>query len=271
MHVLAHPNLLSLDRGIQYALITGAGNGIGREFAEALARRRQRLVLVQRSAPTAGRLGEIPEAYDEAVLNVSQDLAEPDAAQRVYEFCRERNLRVSMLVNNAGFGMHAAFAEQELPEIERMMCVNMNSLVALTRLFLPQMIERGSGTIVNVASTAAFGPAPYWAVYGATKAFVQCFTESLQEELRGSGVYVTSVCPGVTRTNFHTRAGATLPDSNVQTPREVVDEALEGMDRRMPLIVTGRYNRIRIKTQRVNLRQVLANVKGGLRRVGVVS
>jgi hypothetical protein len=107
-------------------------------------------------------------------------------------------------------------------------------------------------------------------VYGATKAFVQNFTESLQHELAGSGIYVTAVCPGITGTNFFTAAGTHTPP-DVQAPEDVVAEALAGIDRRLPLIVTGRSNRIRIHAQRANLRRLVANIKGGLRKVGVLS
>jgi short-subunit dehydrogenase len=160
--------------------------------------------------------------------------------------------------------------KQALSRIEEMIRVNISASVALTRLFIPGMLGRGNGTIVNITSISAWERSPYWSVYGATKAFLQSFTESLQDELKDSSVYVTAVCPGLTRTSFFDSAGVECPE-NVQDPQEVVAEALAGIDRRLPLIVTGRSNRIRIHAQRANLRTLLANIRGGLRKVGVLS
>lgn len=261
----------ALDSRTGVTLITGAAMGIGRAFAEAFAARGDRLLLVDMRAEALPALAnQLLEAGAAEVFPLSQDLAVKSGPRLIFNYCRENHLTVSTLVNNAAVGLFAPFADQQSWRIEEMIRLNVLSPVLLTRLFLPEMIRRRSGTIVNLTSISAFESSPTWSVYGATKGFVQNFTESLQDELKGIGIYVTAVCPGVTRTNFFNAAGTECPE-DVQPPEDVVSEALAGMAKRLPLIVTGRCNRIRIHAQRANLRRLIGGIKARLRRVGVVS
>ena len=256
-----------------HTLITGAASGIGRALARALGERGHRLVLVDVQAELLERVADELRGRDRGprVRAIVQDLGERGAARAVFDACQSERLEITTLVNNAAAGAHAPFHEMPLCRMDQIVRVNVTSVLALTRLLLPAMVARRSGTIVNVTSIAAFQSSPYLNVYGATKAFLQNFTETLQAELHGKGVYVTAVCPGMTRTNFFAACGMQPPPAAMQSPEEVVEEALAGMARRLPLIVTGRSNRIRIQFQRANLRRLVAHVKGGLRRVGVLS
>ncbi len=185
------------------ALITGASSGLGEEFARQLARENYDLVLAARREDRLRAVAEQAKGLGSPRAEViSSDLGKPGAAQALYRQIGERGLEIDYLVNNAGFGTHGQFQhlplEREIEEID----LNVSALVALTRLFLAAMVERKRGTVVNVASTAAFQPVPYMATYGATKAFVLSFSEALSVELRGTGVTVTALCPGPTRTEF---------------------------------------------------------------------
>jgi short-subunit dehydrogenase len=172
---------------------------------------------------------------------------------------------VSELVNNAGFGALGAFAEIDAELQADLVAVNVNSLVALTRLLLPGMIERGHGRILNVASTAAFQPGPYMAVYFATKAFVLSFSEALSYELKGTGVTATALCPGVTRSEFFREAGFPpgRPSSRMD-PARVARAGIEGMLRGRALVVPGLLNRLGVWAARLFPR---ALVRGGVGRV----
>ncbi len=185
------------------ALITGASSGIGEQFGYALAGRKYDLVLIARREDrlnaVAARARELGAGR---VESVAIDLGQPGAHQRIHDRLAAAGMQVDYLVNNAGFGTSGHFArlplEREIAEID----LNVTALVALTRVFLPAMIERKRGTIINVASTAAFQSVPFMATYAATKAFVLSFTEGLAGELAGTGVKVLALCPGPVKTEF---------------------------------------------------------------------
>jgi len=184
-------------------LITGASSGIGLELAKCFAADKSRLVLVARNAPALEKLAaELRRDHQVEVHVLTADLAKPESAREVFEQVGRAGFTVDVLVNNAGFGLHGAFAELPLPHQLEIMQVNMTALVALTGLFLPGMVQRRRGGILNVGSVAGFMPGPFMAVYFATKAFVQSFSEALSVELHGSGVAVSVLCPGPTETNF---------------------------------------------------------------------
>ena len=194
---------------VSTVLITGATTGIGYELGKLFAADGCNLILVARNS---GRLQELAREWSDryriVVHAIPADLSTDEAPTRLYDEVRHTGLSVDILINNAGFGTFAPFAEADLDEQLRMMQLNVVSLVHLTRLFLPEMIARKRGRILNVASTASFQPGPFMAVYYASKAFVRSFSEALWEELRGSGVTATVLCPGPTPTNFQARAGA---------------------------------------------------------------
>src|ERR1035438_6370814 len=192
------------------ALITGASSGIGLELARIFAREGYNLVLVARNGDRLRQLAsELEKADGARSLILATDLTDPGAAAYVLDQTTRAAVQLDVLVNNAGFGQYGLFAENDLEECLQQIQLNVTTLTHLTRLYLPGMIERKSGRLLNVASTAAFQPGPLMAVYFATKAYVLHFSEALGNELDGSGVTVTCLCPGATITEFHKRAKAT--------------------------------------------------------------
>jgi short-subunit dehydrogenase len=187
----------------QTALVTGGSGGIGLELAKVLARNGFDLVLVARKRDTLeAAAGQIEGKFGVKAHVFAADLRLTDAPQAIFDFLLNEDIAVDILVNNAGFGLGGEFAETELQRELDMIQVNIAALTHLTKLFIPPMIKRRSGRVLNVASTAAFQPGPLMAVYYATKAYVLSFSEALAEELRNSGVTVTALCPGPTETEF---------------------------------------------------------------------
>lgn len=185
------------------ALITGASGGIGAEFARIHARQGGDLILVARSADKLQALkDELESAHKVQVTTIAQDLSQPGAAQEVAAATQDAGLTVDILINNAGFGGHGKFHEREIRRDLEMIQLNIAALTELSHLFLQGMVERGHGQILNVASTAGFLPGPLQATYYATKAFVLSFSQAIAEELKGTGVSVTALCPGPVATGF---------------------------------------------------------------------
>ncbi len=190
------------------ALITGASGGIGYELAKLFAKDHHNLVLVARNGPRLEQVGnELQRQFGITVRTVALDLAAPAAPQSLFEELRRDGVNVDILVNNAGYGKFGEFADVPLEESAGQIQLNISALTYLTWLFLGPMLERGSGKIMNVASTAGFQPGPLMAVYYATKAYVISFSEALTNELAGKGITVTCLCPGATETAFAGRAG----------------------------------------------------------------
>lgn len=206
----------SRTAGTNTALITGASAGIGRELAYVFAEHGHDLILVARSSDKLEDLAdELRRRYGRAVDVVVMDLGLAGAARRLYDDLASRGLQVEIVVNNAGVGVFKPFGETDSGDLTQMIQLNVMATTELTRLFVPEMVERGHGRILNVASVAAFAPTPLCSVYGATKAFVLSLTEALSEELSGSGVSVSALCPGVVDTEMARGAGDTLghPDA----------------------------------------------------------
>jgi short-subunit dehydrogenase len=228
-------------------LVTGASSGIGAEFARALRARGQKVVLVarrrERLEALASELGGEPDAVVEPC-----DLAQDGGSEWLQLRLAERELEVDGLVNCAGLGLTGPFVSQPAGAVRAMCDVNVRAVVELTRAFLPPMIDRRRGFVVNVASNAAFQPIPYLGVYAATKAFVLSFTEALADEVRGTGVRIQALCPGITSTEFldvsETRADLKVRTLPMLTPREVVAESLDGLDRGRLRVVVGLSNRV---------------------------
>lgn len=185
------------------AVITGASAGLGVHFAEHLAAARRDLLLVARRADRLDALAARLRAEHGITVDViAIDLSAPDAPRALIDQAHARGLSITMLINNAGFGARGAFDGLDLARQAEMIDLNCRALMALCHLVLPGMIARGQGEILNVASTAAFQPGPWMAVYYATKAFVLSFSEALHEEVKDKGVRVSALCPGPTRTEF---------------------------------------------------------------------
>jgi uncharacterized protein len=190
------------------ALITGASGGIGYELAKLFARDHHNLVLVARNGPRLAQVAdELHRQFGVSVKTVALDLAAPPAAQALFEQLQREGVAVDVLVNNAGYGKFGEFAEVPVEESLGQIELNLTALTHLTKLFLGPMLERGSGKIMNVASTAGFQPGPLMAVYYATKAYVISFSEALANELADQGIVVSCLCPGATETGFAGRAG----------------------------------------------------------------
>lgn len=190
-------------RHTETVLITGASSGIGLELAKCFAAEGCRLVLVARNTEALQALADELRATHACETRVlPADLGDPESPGRIYDALQQAGVGVDVLVNNAGFGAHGDFAALPLPRQLAMVQVNVTALMHLTGLFLPGMRTRRRGSVLNVGSVAGFQPGPGMAVYFATKAFVLSFGEALAEELRGSGVTVTTLCPGPTKTNF---------------------------------------------------------------------
>ena len=227
-------------------LITGASSGIGYELAKLFARDGDDLVLVARDLERLRRVADdLTNQYHVSVNVIAKDLTSPIAAGEIAAQLQHERIRISALVNNAGFGTYGPFAKADLAMEEGMMQVNMVSLTQLTRLLLPDLLRAGEGYVLNVASTAAFQPGPLMAVYYASKAYVLSFSEALANELRGTGVSVTALCPGPTRTAFQERARmrqARLVSGRIMDAATVARIGYRGLFQRRPVVIPGLRN-----------------------------
>lgn len=215
------------------ALITGASSGIGREIAHIHAWRGGDLVVVARREGALLELKrELEEQHRVSVMVLPMDLSVPDAAERIYERTREAKIEVDYLINNAGFGGHGRFHERDWETDRAMIQVNITALTGLTHMYLKEMVERGSGKVLNVASSAGFLPGPLQAVYYATKSYVVSFSQAIAEELAETGVTVTALCPGPVDTEFMEAAdleGVSFFEKQAVTPRKVAQIGYEAM------------------------------------------
>lgn len=229
------------------ALVTGASSGIGLELARRCARGGFDLVLVARNeAALRGLAAELEQRCGVSATVLVHDLADPAAPAAIRAACAAAGIAIDVLVNNAGFATYGLFSESDLDAQVQMMEVNMLALTRLTRLFLDGMLARGSGRILNVASTAAFQPGPLMAVYYATKAYVLSFSEALANELQGSGVTVTALCPGPTASGFQRRAAmedSKLVAGKIATTADVARAGYAAMLRGQTVVIPGARNR----------------------------
>ena len=247
-----------------FALVTGASGGIGLEIARLLARRGDRLILVARSRDRLTALvDELGKAGSPEVIALPADLGSVAGVRALLDELSRRGLQVDTLVNNAGFGSAGAFASQDAGEQLGMVGLNITALTLLTREFLPGMRTRKRGAILNVASTAAFQPGPFLAVYYATKAYVLSLSEALRVELAGTGVRVVTLCPGPTATGFADRArmnnSRLFQAGTVMDAGTVAREAVEWLDRG-GLVVPGILNKLLIQSQRIAPRALVTAI-----------
>lgn len=245
----------------QTVLVTGASTGIGATFARELARREANLVLVARSEARLRALAtQLEREHAVTVHVVPADLAQPGAVKRLREAVQTRGVTIDLLINNAGFATYGRFAELSIATQREEIDLNVGALVELTWAFLPDVVERRGG-IINVASTAAFQPVPYMAVYGATKAFVLSFSEALWAEYRGRGVRVFALCPGATDTPFFDRVGAEEAALGARArPESVVAEALSAYAAGRSHLITGASNYLLAQASRFLPRESAARV-----------
>lgn len=223
-----------------FAVITGASRGIGAAYAESLAARGYELLLVGRDRArleaVASRVkGKAPEVFVESL-----DLGQPGAAHRLYAAARDRRPVVDLLVNNAGFGIFGALADTPLPRVQSMLQVQVSAIVESMRLFLPGMVERRAGAIINVSSVAGAFSLPYCAEYAACKAFLIRFSEAVAEEVRPAGVRIQVCCPATTETDFHATAGFRPKHGwGAQSAEDVVAASLRALGRGTVVVPTG--------------------------------
>jgi len=246
------------------ALITGASSGIGLELAHLFARDGYRLVLLARNRSTLRQIGDdLQERYSITVRIAPKDLAHPATPTELYQELKEAGVLVDVLVNNAGFGLSGAFLSTDWATEAEMLQVNIVAATHLTKLFLPQIRAR-EGKVLNVASTAAFQPGPFMSVYYASKAYLLSFSEALSEELEGSGVTVTCLCPGPVATNFQKRAylqGTAMTNSPLTVDVQTVARmGYEGMKRGKRLVIPGWKNRLGVELLRISPRSTVTKV-----------
>jgi len=247
------------------ALITGSSSGLGYEFAQLFAQSHYNLILVARSEQKLAQLAnELIEKYGISVKLIIKDLSQPNAPEEVFAEVQESAIPVSFLVNNAGFATYGFFSETDLVAELQMMQVNMITLTHLTKLFLPDMISRKQGKILNIASTAAFQAGPLMAVYYATKAYVLSFSEALANELQGTGVTVTALCPGPTESGFQKRAA--MEQSKLVSGQKVMDAktvsqiGYQGLMNNKTVVIPGLKNKFLTLSIRFTPRSLVTRI-----------
>ncbi|MBC7850647.1 MAG: SDR family oxidoreductase, partial [Chitinophagaceae bacterium] len=246
-------------------LITGASSGIGLELSRVCASHKHDVILVARSGELLNGLSaELQEEFKIQAHVLSIDLTKENAALEIVAWCVNRNLSVDILVNNAGLGDFGFFHESEWQRQRDMIDVNITALTQLTHAFLPQMIKRGNGLIVNIASTASFQPGPMMSVYYASKAYVLHFTEAIRNEVKAKGIKVMAVCPGITATGFQKVAGIKpgilQKGKKIPTAREIAIYIYEAMMTDKPIAIPGFMNKLMTSAYRFLPRGLLVKI-----------
>jgi short-subunit dehydrogenase len=259
-------------KGFKTALITGASSGIGEAFANALAGEGMDLILVARSEDRLRSLArQLAEVHSRRVEVVTVDLTHAGAAEKVRTAAEALKMPVDLLVNNAGFGTVGALEKIEAARERDEVLLNCVAVVDMTHAFLPGMLERGRGGIINVASLAAFQPLPYMSVYAATKAFVLSFTEGVRGEVRPRGIKVLCVCPGPVDTPFFEATGnqklrSTVPRATMMTVDEVIAASLKAFKAGRGVVVPGVGNKLMASSTRFVPRDVLTAITARVMR-----
>ena len=263
MVIPAYAGSLNTKNKRETAMITGASTGIGLELARLMARDFD-LVLTARNQSKLEQLArELQEQHGNLVHVIPADLSRPEAPSKIFADIGWRGLRLDVLVNNAGFGAYGEFAKSDVQTEMEMIQLNLTAVTHLTKLALPGMLERKSGRILNVASTAGFLPGPLMAVYYATKAYVISFSEAIANELAGSGVTVTCLCPGATDTEFAKRADmqeSRLFKMGTMRPEDVARAGYEAMMRGKTLMIPGVKNWLMVESVRLAPRKMVTAI-----------
>jgi hypothetical protein len=244
-----------------YALITGASGGLGEEFAEQLAKEGVDLVLVARRKEELEKISKrLTEKYKIKTKIISQDVSELDSAKKIKSELEKDSIQVSMLINNAGYGTYGNFIELDFDKELKMIDLNCRAPIALTRLFAPEMVKRKNGAIIFLSSIGAYQPTPFWATYGATKAFNLMIGEALWAELKPHHVDVISLSPGFTKTQFQANASNTKtpePLTGWSEPKDVVSECLSNLGKDLS-VVPGFMNFLATWSMRFTPRKLAA-------------
>ncbi|HUL35086.1 MAG TPA: SDR family oxidoreductase [Candidatus Eisenbacteria bacterium] len=252
----------------KWALVTGASAGIGVALAEELAASGTHLVLtarrLDRLEEVAGRLSKKHGIHTQVF---AADLARREAPQHIFDYTKEKGLRIDLLINNAGFGQYGEVDQVETQRLLEMVEVNCTAVVHLTRLFLPDMVARRSGDILILASTASFQAVPYISTYAATKAFDLLFAEGLAEEMKPHGIRVCALCPGSTESEFHAVAGQEQFAARNQEPAEkVARTGLQALAAGKSCVISGLGNYLGAHSQRIVPRRLVTRVAGHMFR-----
>jgi short-subunit dehydrogenase len=251
---------MAIDYVGKTALITGASSGIGEQFARALAIRGANLILVARRTDRLAALSaDIESSTKSKVTTVTLDLSQPSSSNELVKILDAKKAVIDVLINNAGFGTNLRLQNQDMNRLRQEIGLNVSTLTELTASYLPQMLARDSGIIINVASTAAYQAVPGMTVYAATKAYVLSFTEALWGELRGTKVRALAVSPGATATEFFDVSGGKR--DKMAPPTDVIKETLAELDKRNsgPSIIIGSTNRmLAAATKFASRKQVIA-------------
>lgn len=250
----------------KWALVTGASAGIGRALAEQLAAGGANLVLTARRRERLEELATKLRATNSIKTEIfATDLAQPNAPAEIRAFTQAKNLEIELLINNAGFGAYGALHKSDLARQLEMIQVNCSAVVHLTRLYLPEMVARGHGDILIVASVAAFQAVPYISTYAATKAFDLLFAEGIAEEVRRYGVHVCALCPGSTTTEFREVAGQ--PEHTfrgAETAEKVARVGLRALAAGKSSVISGLKNKLSVEGQRLAPRSLVTRVAAGM-------
>ncbi len=252
------------NRTPPFAVITGASRGIGAEYARALANEGYDLLLIGRDMTRLETLRqELLHENQREVWMESLDLSQPQAAERLHELAQSCRSEISLLINNAGFGMYGDFAEMPQIKIREMLQLHMNTVVESVRLFLPAMLARKQGTIITVASVAGFFPIPYMTEYAATKAFLIAFSEGLARETQNQDVTIQACCPGFTETDFHQSAGH-QPKHVVsgQSAQLVVQTSLQALKSKRTLVTIGWQGRLALWISKLIPHSIMMAIAG---------
>jgi len=249
------------------ALVTGATSGIGLELAKILAENGHDLVLVARRADILKKVAaELAGAHGVKVHVIRKDLSKPESPEEIAKELSKKKIQIGILVNNAGFGDNAAFANSDWKIASGMILTNIHALAHLTRLFLPGMLSRKTGKVLNVGSTAGLQAGPMMAVYYASKAFVNHFSEAVDAEVSGSGVSVTVLCPGPTETGFQTASNAhgmkLFSYLSVASARSVAESGYNGMMSGRRMVIHGLLNKILAFNLRLSPRRLATAIAG---------
>lgn len=246
----------------QTALITGASSGIGKAFAYELAKKGiKNLILTARNEEKLIEISaDLKEKYKINIKYIIADLSDISSSQKIYNEIKKDNIFVDLLINNAGVGKWTNFLEQTIDTYQKMLMLNINSLVQLSQLFLPDMLINKKGGIINIASTGALQPCPYISVYCASKAFVLNFSESLYGEYIDKGIVVTAICPGNTETNFQKTANANTKGMKSASPDVVANQSINALIHHNNNKIIGFNNQLQSILPRILPRKVIINL-----------
>jgi uncharacterized protein len=263
----AYVGALGHQKKRETALITGASSGIGLDLARLMAPDFDLIITARNQSGLENIARELAAAHGNHVHVIPADLSQSEAPEQLFAEIARRGLPVDILINNAGFGSYGAFAESDHQTELDMIQVNITALTSLTKLALPGMLERKRGRIMNVASTAGFQPGPLMAVYYATKAYVIMFSEAIANELKGSGVTVTCLCPGATATKFAGRAKmeeSRLFKMGAMRSEDVARIAYKGMLAGKTMVIPGVLNRAIAMSVRFSPRKLVTAISRSL-------